>query len=139
MNRALVDTDILSDLLRGRDPEVQRRASAYLAEHERLTISVLTVFEVVRGRHQAAQPDRAAEFLGWARTAAVLAFDEECARVAGEMAGALIRHGQNVGVADILIAATAVARGIVLVTANVAHFERMKPFGLSVENWREPT
>ena len=61
MNRAIVDTDILSDLLRGKNPWVQRLAAAYLAEHERLTISALTVFEVVRRRHQAAQPERAAD------------------------------------------------------------------------------
>jgi tRNA(fMet)-specific endonuclease VapC len=138
MNRALVDTDILSELLRGKSPTVHRRAEAYLAEHERLTISVVTVFEVVRGRHQAAQPERAAEFVAWARTANVIAFDDECARVAGEIAGAVMRSGQSVGVADVLIAATAIAHHLTLVTGNVAHFDRMKQFGLTVDNWREP-
>jgi tRNA(fMet)-specific endonuclease VapC len=138
MNRALVDTDILSDLLRGKHPEVQRRAAAYLAEHERLTISALTVFEVVRGRHQAAQPERAAEFLAWARTASVTVLDDECARVAGEIAGALMRSGQTVGVADVLIAASAIVHQLTLVSGNVAHFDRMKRFGLNTENWREP-
>ena len=138
MNRALVDTDILSDLLRGRNPEVQRRTAAYLAEHECLTISALTVFEVVRGRHQAAQPDRAAEFLGWARATTVIALDDECARVAGEIAGTLMRSGQTVGVADVLIAASAIVHHLTLVTGNVAHFDRMTQFGLTVANWREP-
>jgi len=49
------------------------------------------------------------------------------------------RRGQTVPVADVLIAATAIARGRVLVSANVAHIDRMKPFGLCVENWREAT
>jgi tRNA(fMet)-specific endonuclease VapC len=137
MNRALVDTDILSDLLRGRYPEVQQRAAEYLEQHGRLTVSAVTVFEILRGRHQAGQTERAAEFLGWARNCDVLAFDDRCARVAGEIAGALMRAGQTAAVADVLIAATATEHGLTLVTANVAHFERMQPFGLVLENWRK--
>jgi predicted nucleic acid-binding protein len=48
----------------------------------------VTVFEVVRGRHQAQQIDRAAQFLAWAQNAEVLAFDDKSARLGGEIAGA---------------------------------------------------
>jgi predicted nucleic acid-binding protein len=47
MNRTLLDTDILSDFLRGKSPNVLRTAQAYLAEHHRLTLSALTVFEAM--------------------------------------------------------------------------------------------
>ena len=85
-----------------------------------------------------AQPERAAEFLGWASTTSVIALDDECARVAGEIAGALLRSGQSVGVADVLIAASAIVHQRTLITGNVRHFDRMKRFGLQVDNWREP-
>ena len=137
MNRALVDTDILSDLLRGRYPQVEKRAAAYLEQHERSTLSAVTVFEIVRGRHQVGQAQRATEFLAWARNRNVVAFDDRCAPVAGEIAGALMRGGQTVAVADVLIAATAIVHGFTLVTANVAHFERMHQFGLVLDNWRQ--
>jgi tRNA(fMet)-specific endonuclease VapC len=124
---------------RGRDANVQRRAASYLDEHARLTLSAVTVFEVVRGRHQAQQVERAAQFLAWSQTAEVLAFDARCAQVGGEIAGALLRTGASVGVADLLIAATAIANKLVLATANLAHYQRMQPFGLALENWREPS
>jgi predicted nucleic acid-binding protein len=137
MDRTLLDTDILSDFLRGKNAEVQDRARSYLREHGRLTISVVTVFEVVRGRYQASQVSRAIEFLAWVRSADVIPFDAECARVAGEMAGVLLRGGITVGVADVLIAATAIVHQVTVATANIAHYERMARFGLQVENWRE--
>jgi len=86
MNRTLLDTDILSDFLRGQNSNVLRRAQAYIGEHGRLTLSAVTVFEVVRGRYQAQQLDRAAQFLAWLQNAEVLAFDDKSARLGGEIA-----------------------------------------------------
>jgi tRNA(fMet)-specific endonuclease VapC len=97
----------------------------------------VTVFEVVRGRHQAHQIDRAEQFLAWSQNAEVLAFDDKSARVGGEIAGVLLRTGTPIGVADVLIAATAIANDLTLATANLAHYQRLVPFGLSIENWRE--
>jgi tRNA(fMet)-specific endonuclease VapC len=90
MRKTILDTDILSDFLRGKNVDVARRVEAYLREHGRLTISVITAFEIVRGRHQAQQFERAAQFLQWTRGAELLAFDQSCARIGGEIAGALL-------------------------------------------------
>jgi tRNA(fMet)-specific endonuclease VapC len=68
----------------------------------------------------------------------VLAFDDRSARIGGEMAGALLRTGTTIGVADVLIAATAIANDVTVATANLAHYQRLVPFGLSIENWRDP-
>ncbi|MGB8296656.1 MAG: PIN domain-containing protein [Polyangia bacterium] len=91
----------------------------------------------MRGRHQAQQIDRAAQFLAWAQNAEVLAFDDKSARIGGEIAGALLRTGTAIGVADVLIAATAIANNLTLASANLAHYQRLVPFGLSIENWRD--
>ena len=138
MNRTLPDTDILSDFLRRQDSDVLRRAEEYTSEYGRLTLSAVTVFEVVRGRHQAQQFDRAVQFLAWTQNAEVLAFDDKSARMGGEIAGTLLRTGATIGVADILIAATAIANNVTLATANLAHYQRLVPFGLRIENWRDP-
>jgi tRNA(fMet)-specific endonuclease VapC len=137
MNRTLLDTDILSDVLRGQNGNVLRQAEAYISEHGRLTVSAVTVFEVVRGRFQAQQIDRAAQFLAWSQSAEVLAFDDKSARIGGEIAGTLLRTGTTIGVADVLIAAIAIANNVTLATANLAHYQRMVPFGLTLANWRE--
>jgi tRNA(fMet)-specific endonuclease VapC len=137
MDKVLVDTDILSDFLRGKNAVVRDRARAYLADRRQLTLSVVTVFEIVRGRHHAGQVQHAATFLEWTRTADVLAFDTACAVRAGEIAGALYQAGQPLAVADVLIGATAMVHGLVVATANVKHYERLVPLGLRLENWRE--
>jgi predicted nucleic acid-binding protein len=66
----------------------------------------------------------------------VVHFDGECAQLGGEIAGALLRTGTTVGVADVLIATTAIVRKLTLVTGNVDHYQRMVPFGLTIETWR---
>ena len=63
MDKCIVDTDILSEYLRGKNADVQDRAREYLEEHGRFTMSVVTMFEVVRGRHQANQPSELRNFL----------------------------------------------------------------------------
>ncbi len=47
MTRRLLDTDIFSEILKGIDPRVVTRATAYKAEIGRYTISTITVMEVV--------------------------------------------------------------------------------------------
>ena len=49
MEKALIDTDIWLDIMRGVHPGVQARANAYWAVHGTFTLSVITVAEVVRG------------------------------------------------------------------------------------------
>jgi tRNA(fMet)-specific endonuclease VapC len=137
MPKSLIDTDILSEYLRGKNTNVAQRAEAYLREHGRFSLSVLTVFEIVRGRHQASQIERATQFLTWAGGTELVPFDVECARLGGEIAGALQRNGTTVGVADTLIAATAIRHKLTLVTGNVDHFQRMVEFGLPIDNWRQ--
>ena len=99
-------------------------------------MSVVTIFEVVRGRHQANQAERALQFLSWAKSAEVLPLDEACAVRAGELAGAMHRAGTTLAIADVVIAATALVHGLVVVTANTQHDSRLTPFGLRLENWR---
>ena len=48
MNKALVETDVLSYFLRGR-PDVVSRFREYIAEHGKVTYSVLTYYEILSG------------------------------------------------------------------------------------------
>ena len=45
---ALLDTDILSELLK-QHPVVTQRARLYLADHDRLAFSIITRYEILRG------------------------------------------------------------------------------------------
>jgi tRNA(fMet)-specific endonuclease VapC len=50
LGAALLDTDILSAVMR-QNPAALARARAYLAVHHRLTFSIITRYEVLRGLH----------------------------------------------------------------------------------------
>ncbi len=49
MDKVLLDTDILSEILKKRDQSVAGRAREYRAHYGRFTLSAATVMEVVRG------------------------------------------------------------------------------------------
>jgi tRNA(fMet)-specific endonuclease VapC len=66
----------------------------------------------------------------------VLALDEPLAVTAGDLRAEWKKRGTPVGYGDGLIAATANARKLILVTRNVRHFDHVA--GLRVENWFEP-
>jgi tRNA(fMet)-specific endonuclease VapC len=137
--KSLVDTDILSELFRGKNATVEARASAYRAEHGLFTISTITVVEVVRGWHQAGRPERAEVFRAWLSRCEILPLAEGTSWLAGEIGGVLARTGQPIGLADVCIAATAIHHGLVLVTGNVEHHARIRAagFALEIDNWRD--
>ncbi len=48
MNRALIDTDILSYYLKG-DPDVRRNFEIYLDHYDIIEISLITYYEITSG------------------------------------------------------------------------------------------
>jgi tRNA(fMet)-specific endonuclease VapC len=49
MAQTLLDTDILSELLKQKDPNVVRKAAVYLHLHGQFAFSALTRYEILRG------------------------------------------------------------------------------------------
>lgn len=130
----LLDTNVLSELLRKRpEPGVVRALNAIAAED--LSTSSICVMELRRGslRHRAAERlwERISrEVLARVR---ILAFGEREAVLAGDISAELAAQGKPIGIEDALIAATAMAHGLAVVTRNVAHFSRVGT--LRVINW----
>jgi predicted nucleic acid-binding protein len=63
MRRALLDTDILSEILKGKNETVRQRAAAYQAQLGDLTICTVTVMEVVKGLHRLGREEAIGRFL----------------------------------------------------------------------------
>ncbi len=139
MNKALIDTDVFSELGKGVDPKVIGNGKTYRRSHGRYTISTITVMEIVRGLQRTQSARRLQTFLASIATEEILSFDEPAAELAGRIAGELERSGQPIGVADPMIAAIALHHGLELVTGNTAHFQRIQMLGhpLTLVNWRE--
>ncbi|MDT8439951.1 MAG: type II toxin-antitoxin system VapC family toxin [Wenzhouxiangellaceae bacterium] len=113
MNSFLVDTDVLIDFLRGYGPAVEWLRQA----RNRPLVSVITVAELRAGMR--AGEESALESLFGALL--VLPVDERIARQAGDLRRQFgPRHGT--GLADALIAATAIVNQARLVSLNVRHY-----------------
>jgi len=132
----LLDTNILSELVRKRpDPKVEGRFLR--APDEMLFTSAICIEELRYGC--AIIPDGGVR---WRRIQAkvlrrvkTVVFDHRAALTAGDLRGDWKKLGTPVGYEDGLIAATAKAYGLTLVTRNVRHFDHVN--GLKVENWFE--
>lgn len=112
----LVDTDIAIDFLRRRDYAL--KLLEYWAEEGLLAISTLTHLEIYQGMK--ASEERATNaFLDGLISVAV---DVPIARRAGRMFGELRSKGVTVGIADAIIAATALQFNTPLLTNNVEHY-----------------
>lgn len=121
---ALVDSDVLIDLLRG-----ERAARNRLRKELRagpLYGSVVTRAEVLAGV-RAGEAERTVAHL---RAIRWLQVDQLIADRAGELAREHRRSAPGIGLPDYLIAATAQTLGLRLLTRNVRHFpmfKRLKP------------
>ncbi|HEX9687783.1 MAG TPA: type II toxin-antitoxin system VapC family toxin [Thermoanaerobaculia bacterium] len=128
----LLDTDTCVYAIK-REPQVLSR----LQEHgpEDFGISAITVAELWFG---AAKSDRPRQTLSsvnaFLTPFEILPFGREAARDYAETRLQLERAGQPIGERDLLIAATAKARRLTVVTHNVREFSRVS--GLQVEDWR---
>jgi tRNA(fMet)-specific endonuclease VapC len=83
LDKALLDTDIFSEIRKRIDLRVLARSGTYLDLFGQYTISVITVLEVVKGWHKLQREDRVQEFLAEIATAEVLGLDRQGAELAG--------------------------------------------------------
>ncbi len=131
--RYLLDTNVCVDYLNGRFPSVVRRIQ--MARPEELATSSVVAAELRYGAEKSRQPERNHARLDLLLAElTVLDFDLPSASAYGTLRGRLEAGGHPIGAHDMLIAAQAIASGLILVTDNVREFARVK--GLVVENWR---
>jgi tRNA(fMet)-specific endonuclease VapC len=138
MDKALLDTDIFSEVLKGKDRNVVNRATAYQAVYGRYTSSLITLLEIVKGYQKVQREDRIKQFLTLASAVEWLTLDLASAEIAGRILGELERTGHPIGRADPLIAAIALQYDLTLVTGNTRHYQHIQHLGYSMklDNWR---
>ena len=112
----VIDTDIAIDFLRRRD--YARKLLEQWAGEGLLAISTLTHLEIYQGMRTGEEGDTNA-FLDGLVSVVV---DIPISRRAGTMLGELRSKGTTIGIADAIIAATALQLGTPLLTNNVDHY-----------------
>jgi tRNA(fMet)-specific endonuclease VapC len=138
MPRALIDTDIFSEIFKKRDPNVAKRALAYQAEQGAFSITVVTAMEITSGLHRVRATAQIARFEAMLAGCEVVGFGQDAAILAGKIDATLRLRGTTVDLNDVMIAAIVIGEGVPLVTGNTAHFEAIRDagFGVVIENWR---
>lgn len=127
----LLDTNTLIYFFKGQGKVPERLLAVPPGE---IAVPSVTVFEIETGIARSRQPERLRQDLDDLLTmVAVLPFGRPEARSAATIRAGLESAGIPIGPYDTLIAATALANALVLVTRNVREFSRID--GLKVENW----
>jgi len=137
--KVILDTDILSEYLKGHNATVASRAAAYAKEHGVFAFTSVTVFEIVYGLELKRASSQLAKVLAW------LNLNEEITPIAADyrsaasIKAAAQSQGCIVEFPDCLIAAIAVRMDRPLITGNTGGFHAIQRTGvkLVLENWRD--
>lgn len=115
----LIDTDILIDFVKGKQelPNI------------RVFISEVTLYEFIRGTKDIPEAKSLIE-----EGFSILYHDNQIIKKASEMWVATKKTGEMIDDRDILIAAAAISKQLPFYTRNVKHYDRLKKFGLNLEN-----
>ncbi|RAU21230.1 VapC toxin family PIN domain ribonuclease [Paramagnetospirillum kuznetsovii] len=129
--RYLLDTNILSDLLR----HPQGPAALHLAKigEDQVCTSIICAGELVFGAAKKGSARLIAQVKDLLEILEVLPLESPMDEAYAEIRVILEREGRLIGNNDLLIAAHCLTLGFALVTDNVREFERVP--GLAVENW----
>jgi tRNA(fMet)-specific endonuclease VapC len=131
LTRYLLDTNVISDLIRNPQGKAARRIAR--AGDDNICTSIIVAAELRYGCAKSGSNRllRAVEdLLG---EIAVLPFDVLADTDYGRIRREIETAGKPIGGNDLLIAAHAKAIGATVVTANTEEFKRIR--GLNVENW----
>ena len=131
--RYSLDTNVCVDYLNGRFPSVTERIRR--SSPGDLCISSVVVAELRYGADRSLSRSRNHQRLDvLTAEIACVDFDLEAASAYGRLLATLAARGSPIGSNDMLIAAHALALGLILVTDNLREFERVE--GLEAESWR---
>ncbi|MBU0567322.1 type II toxin-antitoxin system VapC family toxin [bacterium] len=132
MKKCLLDTDILSYYFKEIESVIEK-GNEYLDTYGYFTISSITGFEIFAGYKKVRNKKKEELFIEFCEENEILPLDYQEVKGASEIYDKLNRLGTPLEIPDIFIASTAIVNDLVLVTNNVAHFNRIEE--LKVENW----
>ncbi|MGA2080232.1 MAG: type II toxin-antitoxin system VapC family toxin [Holophaga sp.] len=131
----LLDTNFCIHFIRGK---VWARLALSKVQVPDVAVSAVTVGELYEGAHRSNQTGKeikkADTFLA---PIEVIAFGREEAKEWGLIEANLRKQGKPIEAEDSIIAATAIKRGLILVTGNTKHFDRIE--GLKLVDWEKKT
>lgn len=130
-SRYLLDTNIVSDLIRHPQGKIARKIDRI--GEEAVCTSIIVACELRYGAARKGSARLSEQLEAVLAPLDILSFEADADRHYGTLRAHLERTGQIIGPHDLLIAALALAIGLTLVTDNLNEFKRVP--GLKVQNW----
>ena len=132
MKQSIIDTDILSEFLRG-NAKVIAKVDEHLKEFGFISLSIITYYEILNGLLYKDARKQMAKFEEFIELNKVVPLTIRTVKISANIQADLRKKGTQIGHTDTLIAGVAMASELQLVTNNVEHFKRIK--GLEITNW----
>ncbi len=130
--RSMLATNICIYLIKNMPESVLKNLNLHMDEG--IAISVITLAELKHGVEASQYPEKNAIALNqFLSIVDILPFDDDAAAEYGKICATLRRQGTPIGVMDMLIAAHAKAKGLIIISNNVREFARVE--GLELKNW----
>ncbi|MDP1527024.1 MAG: type II toxin-antitoxin system VapC family toxin [Rhodocyclaceae bacterium] len=129
--RYLLDTNILSDLVRNPQGKIARKIAK--VGEAMVCTSIIVACELRYGAAKKGSPRLSEQLEAILAPLEIVPLEPDADRHYGLIRATLERSGQIIGPNDLLIAAQALDGGLTLVTDNVGEFKRVP--GLRVQNW----
>ena len=129
MNKFLLDTDTVIFTIKRKPIQIRRKFNIHAGE---MCISTITFSELLYGAENSSDPRKNLSAVeGFASRVSVLDYDVYAARQFGQLKNEL--KGNLIGSYDLMIAAHARSKGLILITNNTQEFSPVP--GLRIENW----
>lgn len=129
----LLDTNTCIFIKNGKPPQVLQRLQIIIKK--KVYVSSITLAELQYGVYNSQNIEKnrisLTEFIA---PFSLLSFDDDDAEEFGKIRSYLKQNGIIIGPYDMLIAAQAIAKGLILVTNNTGEFSRIK--NLEIEDWK---
>jgi tRNA(fMet)-specific endonuclease VapC len=132
MKLSILDTDILSEFLRG-NLKVIAKVDQHLEEFGFVNLSIITYYEILNGLLYKDARKQLEKFEAFVELNKVIPLTLRTAKIAATIQADLRKKGIEIGHTDTLIAGIAMASEMQLITNNTKHFKRIK--GLAIANW----
>jgi len=129
--RFLLDTNIVSDLIRNPQGRVAKRIGS--VGEENICTSIIAAAELRYGAAKKASPKLTTQVEVVLEAIETLAVDAPADKIYGSIRVQLESAGTPIGGNDLIIASQAMALDLTLVTDNEREFSRID--GLRIENW----
>ena len=134
MDAALLDTDMLNEVLKQKNANVVHHATNYLKQQSHFAISSMTRYELLRGLKEKSATAQLARFDTFCHNTLVLPITDAILDRAADLWVAARKIGQAGRDADLIIAATALEHSLELVTGNTKDYSWISSLRLS--DWR---